>query len=192
MAAPDLAEHVRLLRDFANSLDVEEHTDALGTAAELTGWLRDRALLPSEPESIEVRATEMEATEQDLALAVDLRTALRQAMADHECGRRRALPELDEVAARLPLRVEYADGYPRLRPLADGVRGALTAIVAALADAYADGSWRRLKLCGADDCRWAFYDTSKNRSRQWCSMGVCGNRNKTRAWRARQRAADHA
>ena len=44
------------------------------------------------------------------------------------------------------------------------------------------------QVCVADDCQWAFYDTSKNRSRHWCSMGVCGNRQKTRTYRARQRA----
>jgi predicted RNA-binding Zn ribbon-like protein len=35
----------------------------------------------------------------------------------------------------------------------------------------------------------AFHDTSKNQSRQWCSMRVCGNRQKTRAYRRRQQAS---
>jgi predicted RNA-binding Zn ribbon-like protein len=39
----------------------------------------------------------------------------------------------------------------------------------------------RVKICPADDCRWAFYDASRNRSRQWCSVEVCGNRAKARA-----------
>jgi predicted RNA-binding Zn ribbon-like protein len=52
----------------------------------------------------------------------------------------------------------------------------------------AEGVWERLKVCGADDCRWAFYDTSRNRSRTWCSMADCGNRAKVRAYRARRSA----
>ena len=32
----------------------------------------------------------------------------------------------------------------------------------------------RLKICG--NCGWLFIDRSKNRSRQWCDMAVCGNR----------------
>jgi hypothetical protein len=48
------------------------------------------------------------------------------------------------------------------------------------------GTWERLKVCRADDCQWAFYDTSRNRSRTWCSMSDCGNRAKARAYRARQ------
>jgi len=51
-----------------------------------------------------------------------------------------------------------------------------------------DGSWRRVKICREDTCQWVFYDQSKNSAKQWCSMRVCGNRNKTRAYRARQRA----
>jgi predicted RNA-binding Zn ribbon-like protein len=48
-----------------------------------------------------------------------------------------------------------------------------------------DGSWRRMKICPADDCRWVYYDASRNSSRRWCSMKVCGNRNKTRSYRQR-------
>jgi predicted RNA-binding Zn ribbon-like protein len=42
-------------------------------------------------------------------------------------------------------------------------------------------------VCAAEDCRWAFYDRSRNRSRTWCSMEECGNRAKARSYRARQR-----
>jgi predicted RNA-binding Zn ribbon-like protein len=38
----------------------------------------------------------------------------------------------------------------------------------------------RVRECGGEDCRWLFLDTSKNRSRQWCSMQSCGNRQKAR------------
>ena len=48
----------------------------------------------------------------------------------------------------------------------------------------ADGTWRRLKACREDTCQWAFYDRSKNRSGTWCSMAVCGNRAKARAYRS--------
>ena len=47
------------------------------------------------------------------------------------------------------------------------------------------GKLERVKLCGADDCRWAFYDKSRNGSRTWCSMGVCGNRQKARTYRSK-------
>jgi predicted RNA-binding Zn ribbon-like protein len=68
------------------------------------------------------------------------------------------------------------------------VPGALSRILAVVYTAMADESWHRLKACRLDDCQWAFYDQSKNRSRTWCSMKVCGNRAKARAYRERQRA----
>ena len=56
------------------------------------------------------------------------------------------------------------------------------------ADAATAGIWWRLKICASDECEWAYYDHSKNRSRSYCEYG-CGNKLKTRAYRARRRAA---
>lgn len=44
----------------------------------------------------------------------------------------------------------------------------------------------RLRSCQTDTCRWLFLDTSKNHSRRWCDMKVCGNRMKARRFQARQ------
>lgn len=45
----------------------------------------------------------------------------------------------------------------------------------------------RLKRCPGEDCGWLFYDTSKNRSRQWCDMKDCGNFEKVRRFRERKK-----
>jgi predicted RNA-binding Zn ribbon-like protein len=68
------------------------------------------------------------------------------------------------------------------------VEAGLGRIVALVAAAMADGTWPRLKVCLADDCQWAFYDLSRNRSAVWCDMRVCGNRHKVRAFRERHEA----
>ena len=73
----------------------------------------------------------------------------------------------------------WARGSPRRA-------GRLLAIVV---EAQAAGTWARLKACPAEDCHWAFYDASRNRSRTWCSMQGCGNRAKARAYRARHYTA---
>jgi predicted RNA-binding Zn ribbon-like protein len=49
-----------------------------------------------------------------------------------------------------------------------------------------DGTWRRLKACHAETCRWVYYDRSRNESRRWCSMEICGNRSKARSYRVRR------
>ena len=44
----------------------------------------------------------------------------------------------------------------------------------------------RVKTCAVDTCRWLFLDTSKNHTRRWCNMKVCGNRMKARRFQARR------
>jgi predicted RNA-binding Zn ribbon-like protein len=41
----------------------------------------------------------------------------------------------------------------------------------------------RLRACAAGDCGWWFVDDTKNRSRRWCDMKLCGNREKVRRFR---------
>ncbi|MGH3344402.1 MAG: CGNR zinc finger domain-containing protein, partial [Carbonactinosporaceae bacterium] len=120
-----------------------------------------------------------------------LRGGLRAAMTGrHDGSDKVPLPDLDALAARLPLRLRFDRTGPRLIAMGDGVEAALAGILVAVQAAAADGTWRRLKLCPDGSCRAAFVDTSKNRSRSWCSMQVCGNRHKTRAYRGRRRSGD--
>lgn len=46
---------------------------------------------------------------------------------------------------------------------------------------------RLLRACEKPDCRWLFLDTSKNHSRRWCDMKICGNRMKARRFKAQHR-----
>jgi predicted RNA-binding Zn ribbon-like protein len=48
----------------------------------------------------------------------------------------------------------------------------------------------RTKRCEGADCGWLFLDTTKNKTRRWCEMRVCGNRSKVRAARLRKKLAD--
>jgi predicted RNA-binding Zn ribbon-like protein len=171
-----------LLIAFANTLDVDVDADppeALPDAPALTEWLRLRDLVD----------TDDRADRDDLDLALTLRSGLREAMRRHADGDHPSrVPDLDAAATDLPLRIVFDGTRPRLAPAVGGARGGLARLLVAIADAQADGTWVRVKICVADDCQLAFYDISKNRSRHWCSMGGCGNRQKTRSYRARQRA----
>jgi predicted RNA-binding Zn ribbon-like protein len=46
----------------------------------------------------------------------------------------------------------------------------------------------KLRACGDPECRWLFLDTSKNHTRRWCNMKVCGNRMKARRFKAQRKA----
>jgi predicted RNA-binding Zn ribbon-like protein len=165
---------------FVNTLDVEENRDELGSAAALTDWLRSHGL-----------GSDVHATRRDLGLAIGLRDAVRLVWRSHSGGPidPHQLEDANEVLGRFVLRPEFgADGTPTVAPHASGAAGALGALVAELVLAGQHPAWSRLKLCPAEDCLWAFFDHSKNRSRRWCSMNVCGNRTKTRAYRQRMSA----
>lgn len=105
-----------------------------------------------------------------------VRDALRVAVGD---------PAPPAELVPVTVRVRLEDGVPVLA--APDVVGAVLAAASRLAVL---DRWERVKICPADDCRWAFYDRSRNHSRTWCSMQVCGNREKARAWRERTRSDD--
>ncbi|MFI7045709.1 CGNR zinc finger domain-containing protein [Streptosporangium sandarakinum] len=194
-----------LVCDFVNTYDVESGTDAVPSPAALAAWLAGRGLAaPSDT-----------ATGDDLALAVALRETLREALRRNHDARAADAPggsggsggsggpdgpvgdgaatggrpgPPSRVFVGLPLRVTLTAGGPALEPVAEGVPAGLARIAAAVMAAHAAGMWPRLKVCTESTCQWAFVDSSKNRSRSWCSMRVCGNRTKTRAYRARRQA----
>ena len=70
-----------------------------------------------------------------------------------------------------------------------GIDNVFALLVAILHQTRCDGTWQRMRSCGNDGCQWAFYDRSRNASATWCSMTICGNRRKIRAYRARRAAA---
>jgi predicted RNA-binding Zn ribbon-like protein len=147
-----------------------------GEARELLpAWLAERGI---DPGVAELRAADA------------VREALRELLvANNEAvaPSGAALAVLDRASARARFTLRFhRDSRAELRPLGDGVDGALGAVLAAAFSAIEDGTWARLKACR--NCRWAFYDYSRNRAAGWCSMSLCGNRLKTRAYRARRRA----
>lgn len=179
MTAPAAPGPLETVRGLVNTIDLEDGVEALATPADLTAWLRHVDLLN----------TTAQATAADLDHARAVREALRSALAANHDGT--AIPAaatsvLNAAAERAHLGMALTSeaGWVA-RPRAGGVDGALGRLLAIVAAAMADGTWRRLKICANDTCRWAFYDKSRARSGKWCSMQVCGNRAKQQAWRSR-------
>lgn len=170
---------LEVVRAFVNTLDVEENTDALTDPPALRSWFVDRGLLPPDSGELDRR---------DLDGALRLRGALRgllQANHDRAPADPGDLTVLNAIAARSPVRLEFSADGVDLTPAEDGPEHAFSGLLVRIAQAMADGTWRRLKVCLEDSCQWAFYDESRNRSGKWCSMEVCGNRAKARAFRER-------
>ncbi|WP_041624798.1 CGNR zinc finger domain-containing protein [Stackebrandtia nassauensis] len=159
------------IRDFANTVDVEDRTDKLATRAGLDTWLRDNGLPTGE------------ASEPILTLRAGLRERLllnNNGDADTDL-----IAAAEHVLRGVPL-------YARLGtdPVPDDPLLAETALARVARDwavTVASGEWIRLKQCPDHACLWVFWDGSRSRTRRWCTMRVCGNRAKTRAYTARHR-----
>lgn len=176
--APPELEPIRAL---VNTVDLEDGDDDLSSPDALRDWLVGRGLLDAAAP----------VSQRDLAMTIELREALRAVLrvndghpVDHE-----AVSTVNRMADGLPLHLQFSPrGEPALSVQGGGVGRALATMLAGVAVAEAQGTWSRLKVCSSDTCQWAFYDRSKNHSGRWCSMGACGNRAKTRAYRTRRRA----
>lgn len=175
-AAP---EPLRLVQRFVNTIDREHEREWLGSPTELEAWLRESGIEAGQPNAHLLRR------------AHDLREALRELLVANNHG---VAPPADAVAT---VNAVAAAGRlaPRLREdgllsLAEPARRSplapLARIVGVAFEAMLDGNWSRLKACR--NCRWAFYDYSRNRAATWCSMTLCGSRLKARSYRRRARS----
>lgn len=171
-----------LLLAFVNTNDLEDERDQLATPAQLGAWVAAHGGVAATP-SVDARTH---------ARALALREGLRALgrANNGETAEPERLAALHAATADLPLTASLgAASHWELRPEASGVDAFLAATVATVLRWMADGTWSRVKACQNDTCRWLFLDQSRNRSRQWCTMAICGSRMKARAYRARQRAS---
>jgi predicted RNA-binding Zn ribbon-like protein len=163
-AAP---EPLRLVQLFLNTTDHEHGRELLGTPAQVEAWFVEHGLATGRVGPGGVRRAH----------------AVREALREFVVSGRESAP-LADAARRARVTMDFADA--RLVAQAAGLDGALGSILAVVYDAIQDGTWSRLKTCR--NCRWAFWDASRNRSATWCSMTLCGNRLKVKRYRARQAA----
>lgn len=152
-------EPLRRVQLFVNTVDLENERDWL------PDWVAEHGLGDEEVERAE-----------------DVREGLRSLIRANngvvlDPG---GIAVVNGALGRLSLRLDD-EGRPEVGPVGDAV----DEVVAIAFAAMLDGGWLRLKACR--NCRWVFYDYSPNRSATWCSMQICGNRKKTRAYRSRRR-----
>jgi len=180
------------LYDFANSLDVRHFThhgvqhlqsDELEGPRELGAWMSQRGLLWSGAKI----------TPAMFDMAVQLRSSVRTYLEIDPAERRKigdAVRSLNKAMRLFPLVAEARnDGVIALRAGRDDALAGLSVVVAEMYDGSVRGALDRLKMCAAQECRRVFFDRSKPATRRWCMSTLCGNRTKTRTYRARQREA---
>lgn len=174
-------EPLRLLQRFVNTKSLLRGYDLLDSPESFGKWLVECGYSPSEVDL---------GGEQLNSLRV-LREGLREVLTAHNLGptpqTEQAVSELNQTLESEALHIGFApSGRPQLVSSSAGVEGLREDLMAAAIWAQHTGIWQRLKVCANEECRWAFYDSAKNRSGSWCDMEICGSRAKMRAYRRRQ------
>lgn len=174
----ELGQEVDLLVDFVNTRDVEEGTDAIAAPGQLREWIAERTgeVLP-EPKAADVQRLH------------DLRESLRGLMLANNGAKvdEKDIEPVREAAERSRFRLAFdAENGLALTPARADLSGFEASLLLAVEHLQCHDTWPRLKACTDETCQWAFYDATRNRSRTWCSMDVCGNRQKTRRYRERK------
>lgn len=186
----------RVCLDFANTLSLQtgEH---LAGYADLVAFAEQSGLLTqADADWLHAEAARQpDAAQAMLERARQLRAAMFGVFSAVAAGRSPHEEHLEGLNAELGLSLRHSclepDGAGQFRW---GWRGRaldmpLWGVCRSAADLLAsDDEVRRVRECGGADCQWLFLDTSKNRSRQWCSMQSCGNRQKARRHYQRMRA----
>ncbi|WP_432562552.1 CGNR zinc finger domain-containing protein [Kineococcus sp. SYSU DK003] len=164
MTDEDVPPAAQLIRDFVNTREPQTGREELRGPRDLGTWLGARGL------------TGAGIGDDDLAVALRLREGLRAVLLTHagHDADPSAIAALDAALSRVPVRLHLGPDGARLLP-AGGSAQALAPLVEAVRACGQDQSWRRLKACSRDTCHWAYYDSSRNQSRRWCSMAGCGN-----------------
>ena len=178
--APEPLVRVQAL---VNTVELPDGQDQLADLDDARAWLVAHELLAP---TARVRAA-------DVRLAVGVRESLRALLVHNAGGPRPSaamLAPLRDVAAAAQVRAGLdEDGAVALGAPGDSLRERLVGLLLVIHDAQRDGTWSRLKACANDECRWAFYDRSRNHGGSWCDMATCGNKLKNREFRARRRGA---
>lgn len=191
----------RLCIDFANagtisaapppeSLSWEQLVLFLAKAGIVTAERGDRllGLTQSDPR----------AAEGILGQANRLQRAVRQILAAMVRGRHLAAEWVEPINAVLRIteghdEITWSGNEWRMEFVAreEGLEWLLAAIARSGAELIAEGPKARVRLCANPTCSLFFYDDSRTRRRRWCTMTLCGNRNKVAAFAKRKRATRH-
>jgi predicted RNA-binding Zn ribbon-like protein len=170
-----------LVQALVNTIELPDGSDRLAERGDARRWLVDNQLL----------APHAELTDADLDLVRGVREAVRALLVQNAGGPAPTdgvLAPLREIASTGTARACLADdGEVRLTATGTSARDRLVNLLLIVRDAQRDGTWPLLKACASDECRWAFYDKSRNHAGTWCEMSACGNKLKNRAFRARSK-----
>jgi predicted RNA-binding Zn ribbon-like protein len=187
-----------LALNFANTLDFrydpERFIDLLSSYERLLAFFEQAGAISARQRSKLLATTSNSEARRALRRAIELRETIYFLFLSVLSARRgqnahlRAFNRFLEDS-RMPEKVTWQKRslVRAYRDLAERAEGPLWAVIDAAADLLTSRDCLRIRECSEKTCRWLFLDQSKNHSRRWCDMKVCGNRVKARRFYARLR-----
>ncbi len=188
----DLTLTGQLSLDFTNTIDwrtSEAPQELLNSYADLVRWGQHTGILTEPNVRRLIREASRRPSEAKAACkrALTLRETLFQIFSAIARERQPEVRDLDDFNSQLAealsrLRVAPAgEGYAwEWTTDGDELERLLWEILRAAGALLTSGDLKNLRECAGAGCAWLFVDTSRNQSRRWCAMGVCGNRAKAR------------
>lgn len=179
--------------DFVNTEPVRdgERVDLLRDVSDLTAFLRTASALPAQ-EPRRLRAAEGRALFREaLALRAALRAGAERLAEGKQIGVEAVTAVNRVLASRPAYRELVREGKSWVsvpRPVGESARHLLVPIAESAAWMLEQGDPSLVRRCEGSSCVLLFYDTTRNRSRRWCSMDECGSRAKAAAYYRRTRA----
>jgi predicted RNA-binding Zn ribbon-like protein len=182
--------------DFINTQMIvrENPTDLLGGCEDLVAWLVQASKVDKVQAVVVMTQWNHKDQEQLFEQGVMFRKTLREMVA--RIVARKSIP--DSAVASINQILSRCPGYPQLvyakgrferqfQSQAAQKEGLLAPLAEAASDLLCSGKLSLVKKCGNAACILYFYDTTKNHTRNWCSMQLCGNRIKVAAHYQRRR-----
>lgn len=133
--------------------------------------------------------TEIDEVADELQALAELIESLPESSLEAAVGRVNAELGHREVRPSLSDHDDFALHIHWTRPTATFAEQVAVDLLMALAQTLCDHGTERFGRCAAEGCERVFYDTSKNRSRRFCSDQRCASKTHTAAHRARLREA---
>ena len=168
------------VQGLANTFAFEPEEERLIEPASARGWLVES----------ELAAPGIEVGGRELDRLVECREVIRDLIEANLTGDASAglVARLADLAADHPVGLVAGDDGALSLDLSPpaSIDGVISQMVGIVFWAQLSDQWSRLKICASDECRWAFFDSSRNRGGTWCQMETCGNRIKNRAYRRRR------
>ena len=185
--------------DLVNTLDWRFRSsgpeELIGSYDDLLRFMEQSGLLNARQVQALRRGTDSGATARALQQVKHLREAAADifyAIVDEQTPSPDSIKKLDEYlhAAQASRTLRWRSSHVELAWPSDASHPALPwwLLAQSAVDLLVSEQINTIRACADEGCRWLFLDTSKNHSRRWCDMKICGNRMKARRFKAQRQA----